>query len=134
MNGPERGSWKQACKDEFESLLQHNVGTLIDPPAGANILGGMWRLARKRDEHNRIVRYKARWVAFGNCQIKGLDYEETYASVGSVNSLRVLLALVAGLNWTIWQFDVVTAFLNGIMQDNVYVRQVKDFEHPNHPH
>lgn len=77
MKGPERGAWMQACKEEFDSLLQHNVGTLVDPPDGANVLGGMWRLARKRDEHNRIVRYKARWVAFGNHQIKGLDYNET---------------------------------------------------------
>lgn len=96
MRGPESAAWKQACREEFNSLLQHNVGTLVDAPPNANILGGMWRLARKRDEHNRIVRYKARWVAFGNHQIKGLDYEETYASVGSVNSLRILIAMAAG--------------------------------------
>lgn len=94
----------------------------------------MWRLTRKRDEHNRITRHKARWVAFGNHQIKGLDYEETYASVGSVNSLRILIAMTAGNEWTVWQFDIVTAFLNGKMTEDVYIRQVKDFEHPTHPH
>lgn len=81
----------------------------------------MWRLTRKRDEHNRIVRYKARWVAFGNHQVKGLDYEETYASVGSVNSLRILVAMAAGSEWIIWQFDIVTAFLNGKMLEDVYI-------------
>lgn len=133
MKGPDSAAWKHACKEEFESLLQHNVGTLVDPPAGANILGGMWRLSRKRDENNRIVRYKARWVAFGNHQIKGIDYADTHASVGSVNSLRILLAITAGSTWTIWQFDIKTAFLNGKIEGIVYVRQVKDFEHPSHP-
>lgn len=133
MKGPERGAWKQACREEFESLLQHNVGTLVDAPPGANVLGGMWRLSRKGDKHNQIVRYKARWVAFGNHQVKGLDYDMTYASVGSANSLRVLISMVAGTDWTIWQFDVETAFLNGEMLDTVYVRQVLDFEHASHP-
>lgn len=134
MQGPEAAAWRQACSEEFESLLQHKVGLLVEAPPGANILGGMWRLSRKRDEHNRIVRYKARWVAFGNHQIKGVDYAETYASVGSANSLRILLASTAGSDWVIWQFDIVTAFLNGKMDGTVYVRQVKDFEHPAHPH
>lgn len=77
-------AWKLACKEEFESL---DVGTLVNAPIGEKVLGGMWRLSRKRDKHNRIVRYKVRWVAFGNHQIKGVDYADTYASVGSVNSL-----------------------------------------------
>lgn len=87
-------------------------------------------MARKRNEHNRIIRYKACGVAFGNHQIKGLDYNDTYASVGMVDSLRILLAFTAGSNFIIWQFDVKTAFLNGKMVDIVYCRQVQDFEHP----
>lgn len=134
IKGPDSAAWKHACREEFESLLQHNVGTLVDPPAGANILGGMWRLSRKRDENNRIVRYKARWVAFGNHQIKGINYADTYASVGSVNSLRILLAITAGSSWVIWQFDIMTASHNGNIDGVVYVQQVKGFKHPNHPH
>lgn len=134
MKGPERAAWKQACQEELDSLLQHNVGSLVDAPPNANILGGMWWLSRKRDGHNRIVRYKARWVAFGNHQIKGLDYEETYASVGSVNSLRILMAMVVGTDWIVWKFDIVTAFLNGTVLEDVYIQQVKDFEHPTHLH
>lgn len=107
---------------------------LVDAPKDANVLGEMWRLIRKRDEQNCITQYKARWVAFGNHQVKGLDYNETYASVGSFNSLRKLVAMGAGSAWTVWQFDIVTSFLNEKMLDTVYVRQLKDFEHPNHPH
>lgn len=73
-------------------------------------------------------------MAFGNHQIKGVDYADTYASVGSINSLRILLASTAGSDWVIWQFDIKTAFLNGKIDEIVYVRQVKDFEHLAHPH
>lgn len=91
-------------------------------------------MSRKRDEHNRIIRHKARWVEFGNHQIRGVDYADTYASVGSVNSLRILLAIATRSSWIIWQFDVKTAFLNRKIDGTVYVKQVQDFEHPSHPH
>lgn len=122
---------------EFDSLMQHGVGTLVDPPAGANVLGGMWIFNRKRDEHHRIIKYKARWVVLGNHQIKGLDYEDTYASVGKIDSLRILLALsvsnTSTRRWKIRQFNIVTAFLNGDMKDRVYAKQPTGFEHPTQP-
>lgn len=67
---------------------------------------------------------------FGNHQIKGLDYDDTYASVGKFDSLRILLALAVSKRLKIIQFDVVTAFLNGDMKDTVYCRQVQGFIHP----
>lgn len=79
---------------ELNSLMQHGVGQIVDPPIGANVLGGMWIFNRKQDEYNRILRHKARWVVLGNHHIKDLDYEDTYASVGKINSLRILLALL----------------------------------------
>lgn len=79
-------------RDEFDSLVEHCVGTLVDPPPNANVIGGMWIFNKKRDEHNRVVRFKARWVVFGNHQIKGIDYMDTYASVGKIDSLRILIA------------------------------------------
>lgn len=60
MAGPDRLAWRKAMEEEFALLLQHDVGTLVDPPAGANIVGGMWVFNRKRDAFNQIVRYKAR--------------------------------------------------------------------------
>lgn len=130
MSGPDRLAWQNAMEEEVDSLLQHDVGSLVDPPPGANILGGMWVFNRKRDEFNRVTRYKARWVVFGNHQIKGLDYDDTYASLGKVDSLRILLALAVSKRLKVIQFDVVTAFLNGDMKDVVYCRQVQGFIHP----
>lgn len=62
MSGPDRELWRRAMEAEFESFQQHNVGTLVEQPNNANILGGMWVFSRPRDEHHRILKYKARWV------------------------------------------------------------------------
>lgn len=134
MNGPDKQAWMTAMQGEFDSLIQHSVGTLVDPPSNANILGGMWVFSRKRDEHNRVVRFKARWVVFGTHQIEGVDFHNTYASVAKVDSLRVLLALAVSKTLHVAQFDVKTAFLNGDMQDAVYCQQVTGFIHPEHEH
>lgn len=120
MKGPDKQAWMAAMSEEFDSLLQHNVGTLVDPPADVNILGGMWVFAKKRDEFNCVVWYKARWVVFGNHQIEGVDFKDTYASVGKVDSLRILIALAVSKKLLIRQFDIKTAFLNGDMKDAVY--------------
>lgn len=87
MKEPKCEAWKEAFREEFDSLLQHNVGILVNAPPTTNVLAEMGWLSHKWENHNRIVRYKARWVAFGNHQVKGVNYKETYASVGSVNSL-----------------------------------------------
>lgn len=132
MNGPDKLLWKKAMDEEFEAFTIHNVGTLVDAPPGANVLGGMWIFSRKRDEHHRIIKHKARWVIFGNHQVHGVDYFDTYASVGKSDSLRILLSIAATEGWDIVQFDIVTAFLNGDMKDVVHCRQVRGYRNKNH--
>lgn len=133
MASPDKAAWLTAMQEEFEAFKRHSVGTLVDAPAGANILGGMWVFNRKRDEFNRVCSFKARWVVFGNHQIKGLDYNDTHASVGMTDSLRILFAIAAHMGMKVCQFDIVAAFLNGEMGDTVYSRQVTGFTHPTHP-
>lgn len=134
MASPDKAAWLTAMQEEFEAFKRHSVGTLVDAPARANILGGMWVFNQKRDEFNRVCCFKARWVVFGNHQIKGLDYNDTHASVGMTDSLRILFAIAANTGMKVCQFDIVTAFLNGDMGDTVYSRQVTGFTHPTHPH
>lgn len=133
MNSADSKAWRAAMKDKYDSLMEHSVGTLVDPPPNVNIIGGMWIFNRKRDEFNRIVRFKARWVVFGNHQIKGVDYMETYASVGKIDSLRIMLGIGVSRGMRVRQFDVVTAFLNGDMEDSVYTIQVRGFQDPTQP-
>ena len=133
MRGPNREDWMSAMTAEFTSLQNHSVGRLVEAPPDANILPGMWRLKRKRDEFGRISKYKARWVAGGNHQIKGVDFDSTYASVGLTDTLRTLYALAASENLEMAQFDIETAFLNGKMKHRVYVRQVTGFRCKSNP-
>lgn len=134
MKGVNRADWLKAMSDEFTSLQTHAFGRLVEPPPNANILPGMWRLKRKRDEFGKIIKYKARWVAGGNHQIKGVDFESTYASVGLTDTLRTLYAMAAKQDLEMAQFDIETAFLNGKMKHTVYVRQVTGFLDTNKPH
>lgn len=133
MQSPDKELWRQAMDAEFEAFTQHNVGTLVDKPDDANILGGMWVFSRKRDEHHRIIKYKARWVIFGNHQIHGFDFFDTYALVGKSDSLRILLSIASTDGWDILQFNIVTAFLNGDMKDHVHCRQVRGYRDKNRP-
>lgn len=121
-------------QEEFDAFKRHSVGTLVDPPPSSNILGGMWVFTRKRDELNRVSRFKAQWVVFGNHQIKGLDYNDTHASVGMTDSLRILFSISATNKMKVSQFDIVTAFLNSDLGDVVYSLQVTGFVHPTRPH
>lgn len=77
MKGANFEDWLIAMSDEFSLLQIHSVGRLVEPPPDANILPGMWRLKRKPDEFGRVSKYKARWVAGGNHQIKGIDFDST---------------------------------------------------------
>lgn len=128
MASPDADQWRAAMKVEFESLVSHSVGRLIKRPSNANVLGGMWRFKRKRDATGAISKYKARWVILGNHQIHGIDYFDTYASVGVKESLMTLYALTASEDLEMESFDIITAFLTGSMDVPVHSVQVKGFE------
>lgn len=101
MNGPDRMLWKKAMDKEFEAFTNHSVGTLVDKPPDANVLGGMWIFSRERDKHHRIIKHKAQWVISGNHQIHDVDVFDTYASVGKSDSLRILLSIASKSGWDI---------------------------------
>jgi hypothetical protein len=72
MASADREHWIAAMQDEINSLVQHNLGQLVELPPLAHQIGGMWRLKIKRDQFGEVIKYKARWVAFGNHQIPGI--------------------------------------------------------------
>jgi hypothetical protein len=79
------------------------------------------------------VRNKARLVAQGYSQVEGLDFGETFAHVTCLEAIRILLAFAASKRFKLYQMDVKSAFLNGVIQEEIYVRQPPDFEHPKYP-
>ncbi|GKA66669.1 copia protein [Tanacetum coccineum] len=99
------------------------------------IIGTKWVLRNKLDENGIVSRNKDRLVAQGYNQQEGIDYDETYAPVARLESIRILLAYACALDFKLFQMDVKSAFLNGFINKEVYVAQPPgfiDFEKPNH--
>ncbi|MBW0470027.1 hypothetical protein O181_009742 [Austropuccinia psidii MF-1] len=129
MSDPvEASHWKEAMNLEFDSLTHHNTGKLVPYPNDGKVIGGMWRLTKKRNEYGDVYRYKARWVVLGNHQEHMIHYFDTWASVGQNKSFKAMISLVADSNFIPYQFDIETAFLHGDMDTTVYVKQVKGYE------
>ena len=98
-----------------------------------NVIGTKWVFHNKQDENGVVTRRKARLVAQGFTQIEGLDFGETYAPVARLESIRILIAFATHHNFKLYQMDVKSAFLNGPIQELVFVEQPPGFEDPSMP-
>lgn len=120
--------WKKAMKNELDSLKSNNTWDIADLPAGKKPISNKWVYKTKRDAKGDVEKYKARLVAKGFTQIEGIDYKGTFAPVVRYTSIRYLLATAAKLKLRIQQMDAVTAFLNGELAEEIYMRQPKGSE------
>lgn len=125
-------TWKAACDKEMNSLKTKNVWTLVDRPQNQKIIRGLW-LFKVKHLVDGNTKHKARYVAMGNTQVEGVDYSETFAPMGKPASLRLLVAMAALNNWDIHQMDAVTAFLNGLLGEEIYVKQPEGYVDTDHP-
>jgi hypothetical protein len=128
VSGPEAKEWEGAAADELASIMKHGTWELVKLPPGRKAVGCKWIFTIKRDAAGNIKRYKARLVAKGYSQVEGLDYTETFAPVAKFTSIRVLLALAAAHDWEVHHMDVKTAFLNGDLEEEVYMDQPEGFQ------
>lgn len=127
LNGPDADFWKKAMKEEYDALMENKTWYLTNLPANRKAIDSKWIFKTKRDADGNITRYKARLVVKGCAQRKGIDFEETFSPVVRYSSIRYLIALAAKFNLEIEQMDAVTAFLQGDLDDEVYVLQPKEF-------
>ncbi|KAL5858701.1 hypothetical protein ACOSQ3_006159 [Xanthoceras sorbifolium] len=127
MSCKESKLWYNAMIDEMSSMKSNKVWDLVELPNGAKAIGCKWVFKTKKDSLGNIERYKARLVAKGFTQKEGIDYTETFSPVSKKDSLRVILALVAQFDFELQQMDVKTAFLNGDLEDEVYMKQPEGF-------
>ena len=127
MASSNRVEWKKACDAEFRSLIEHDVFELVELPPGRKAIGCRWVFRSKHDKNGVLERRKARCVAKGYTQEKDIDYQETFAPVMRLDSLRILLALVANWDYELEQMDVTTAFLNGKLEDELYMEQPEGY-------
>jgi len=107
--------------EELYQFTRNDVWTLVPHPTEHNIIGTKWIFKNKTDEHDTVVRNKARLIAQGYTQIDGVDFDETFAPVARLESIRILLSIACHLGFKLYQMDVKSAFLNGVLQEEVYV-------------
>ncbi|GJW27908.1 zinc finger, CCHC-type containing protein [Tanacetum coccineum] len=127
MQSRDAAFWKEVVDDEIGSIMENNTWVLSDLPPGCKPLGYKWIFKRKMKVDGIIDKFKARLVIQGFRQKEGIDYFDTYAPVARITTIRLLLALATIHNIVIHQMDVKTTFLNGDLDEEVYMKQPKGF-------
>ena len=127
--------WVMAMNEELNNFTRNEVWSLVERPKNTkhNVIGTKWVFKNKQDESGQVVRNKARLVAKGFSQVEGMDFEETFAPVARLEAIRIMLAYASFHNFKLYQMDVKSAFLNGPINEEVYVAQPPGFEDPHHP-
>ena len=118
--------WKEAIKTEFDSILKNQTWELVNLPLGAKPIGYKWIFKRKYFPDGSIEKYKARLVAKGFSQKQNVDYFDTFAPITRISSIRILIALAFIHKLLIHQIDVKIAFLNGDLEEEIYMLQSKE--------
>lgn len=120
--------WRQAMDDEISIIEKNGTRQLTDLPRGAKTIGVKWVYKTKLNQLGEIEKYKARLVAKGYAQQQGVDYDEVYAPIARMDTVRMIIALAAQRSWIIYQLDVKSAFLQGELSEEGYVEQPKGYE------
>ncbi|KAJ9673020.1 hypothetical protein PVL29_026342 [Vitis rotundifolia] len=126
-------AWIEALNEELNQFSRTDVWFLVPRPKDVNFIGTKWIFKNKMDENGMIVRNKARLVAQGFKQIEGIDFDETFAPIARLESIRILLVVACVWKFKLFQMDVKSAFLNKILNEEVYVEQPKGFQDPKYP-
>jgi hypothetical protein len=130
MVDPDSELWLEAMRSELKSMDDNQVWNLVDLPNGARTIECKWIFKKKTDMDGNVQIHKARLVAKGFRQVQGIDYNETFSPVAMLKSVRIILAIAAYFDYEIWQMDVKTAFLNGNLEEDVYMIQPEGFVDP----
>jgi hypothetical protein len=120
--------WKKAMDIEFGALLKNDTCRLVPPRAGTNIIDCKWVHKIKQKYDGSIDRYKARLVAKGFKQRYGIDYEDTFHPVVKAATIRIMLSNAVSRGWSLRQLDVQNAFLHGVLEEEVYMRQLPEMK------
>lgn len=121
-------TWRKAMKEELVSIEKNETWELVELPANKRPISVKWVFKVKLNPNGSISRHKARLVVRGFMQKEGLDYSEVFAPVARMETIRLLVALASWRGWKLWQLDVKSAFLNGPLEEEVYITQPPGFE------
>ena len=127
MKSTDALKWEEAMKEEYKSLMSNGTWELTHLPPNRSSIGCKWVFRTKRDAMGDIVRYKARLVAKGYSQVAGVDFNETFAPVAKFTTIRTIVAIGAAMDLEMHQMEVKTAFLNGELEEDIYMNQPQGF-------
>nr|GEW80822.1 retrovirus-related Pol polyprotein from transposon TNT 1-94 [Tanacetum cinerariifolium] len=122
-------------QEELDQFARLKVWRLVPRHEGKSVIKTKWIFKHKKDESSLVIRNKARLVSVGYSQQEVIDYDETFASVARIEAIHLFLAYAAHKDFTVYQMDVKTSFLNGILKEEVYVGQPPGFvskQYPDH--
>lgn len=107
--------------EEYQSIIKNDVQDIVPRPKGKSFVSSKWLFKITHVVDGSIEKYKARFVARAFSEKEGIDYEETFALVARYTSIGTIIAIAAAKCWKLHQMDVKTAFLNGVIEDEVYI-------------
>jgi hypothetical protein len=114
--------------EEYASFMKNDVREVVPRLEGKSMIGSRWIYKIKHAANTSVEKFKARFVAKGFSLKEGIDYDETFPPVARYTSIRAVISIAAEMGWKIHQMDVKTTFLNGIIEEEVYIEQPKGFE------
>lgn len=121
LDGPDKQHWEAALQEEVQNLIDNNVYEVVPIPKGVKPITSKMVFRVKYDTNGNVERHKIRIVARGFTQVEGVDYKEVWAPVANLESIRIILALAAKYNLELDQMDVATAYLNGELEEEIYM-------------
>ena len=124
--------WVDAMVEEYDSMMRNSVWDVVPRLGDKSVVTSRWLYKVKQAANGSIEKHKVRFVARGFSQVEGIDYNETFAPVTRYSSIRSILPVSAQIGWQIHQMDVKTTFLNGEIEEEVYIEGFETFVHESH--
>jgi hypothetical protein len=124
----QKKQWKEAMTKEHQSIMKNDVWEIVPRPKEKSVVTSKWVYKIKHATDESMDKYKARFVARGFPQKEGEDYDETFSPVARYTSIRAIISLAASMGWNLHQMELKTTFLNGAIEEEVYIEQPHGFE------
>jgi hypothetical protein len=120
--------WVKAMNDELDQIEKNDTWEMVHRSEGKNVIGSKWIFKNKLNDQGQVVRNKARLVCKGYAQIEGLDFDETCVPIARLEAIIIFLAYACHKRFKFYQMDVKSSFLNGDLNEKVYMEQPEGFE------
>jgi hypothetical protein len=126
-------NWLKSMNEELDQIEKNNTWELVPRPADKNVIGSKWVFKNKMNEQGQIVKNKARLVYKGYAQVEGQYFDENFAPVERLEAIRMFLAYACHKNFKVYQMDVKSDFLNGYLEEEVYMEKHEGFSLTDNP-